>query len=375
MRAGPAGDPGRADRKVAAASCWSRRSTSTRSGSSWGCSPSRRWSRRSASPCCSARPGSSHSGTRSSSRSAPTATRASPPTAARPPAANAGLGLPPLLAAVLAVAAGRRRRAGVQPDRRAAARHLPRASPRSAWSSSASTCCQRGVGHRRRQRPQRARVRRRLASPSRRCPARRCSCSGSRSGARRSSGTSASRDRGAAYLCYRTWSGAGPAGPARAMRDHEVAAGIMGVHVARYKAYAFLVSSMYAGLGGVLLALAFGRIVPETFGVALSIEYLAMVVIGGLGSAGGRARRRRLRVLPARGPRAVRRPSFPGRRRRRGSEGITPAVAAKFAYGAADRPDHPHRTRRPRGDPAAACAGRVRAFIPEVRTPPPSRPL
>ena len=38
----------------------------------------------------------------------------------------------------------------------------------------------------------------------------------------------------------------------------------MGVDVVRYKAAAFTVSSMYAGLGGVLLALAFGRIVPES---------------------------------------------------------------------------------------------------------------
>ena len=44
---------------------------------------------------------------------------------------------------------------------------------------------------------------------------------------------------------------------------------------------------MYAGLAGVLLALAFGRIVPESFGFLLSIEFLAMIVIGGLGSVGG----------------------------------------------------------------------------------------
>ena len=49
---------------------------------------------------------------------------------------------------------------------------------------------------------------------------------------------------------------------------------------------------MYAGLAGVLLALAFGRIVPDTFGFVLSIDFLAMIVIGGLGSVGGRRRRR-----------------------------------------------------------------------------------
>ena len=57
----------------------------------------------------------------------------------------------------------------------------------------------------------------------------------------------------------------------------------------RYKAAAFTVSSMYAGLGGVLMALAFGRIVPESFGFLLSVDFLVMIVIGGAGSIGGAA--------------------------------------------------------------------------------------
>jgi branched-chain amino acid transport system permease protein len=40
-------------------------------------------------------------------------------------------------------------------------------------------------------------------------------------------------------------------------------------------------------LGGVFLALAFGRIVPESFGFLVSIDFLVMIVIGGLGSIGG----------------------------------------------------------------------------------------
>jgi branched-chain amino acid transport system permease protein len=80
--------------------------------------------------------------------------------------------------------------------------------------------------------------------------------------------------------------------PGRALatvRDSEVAAAVMGVDVVRYKAAAFTVSSMYAGLGGVLLALAFGRIVPESFGFLLSVDLLVMIVIGGVGSVGGAA--------------------------------------------------------------------------------------
>lgn len=72
-----------------------------------------------------------------------------------------------------------------------------------------------------------------------------------------------------------------------AVRDSETAAGVMGVGVARYKAAAFVVSSMYAGLGGVLMAVAFSRIVPESFGLAMSIDFLVMIVIGGIGSIGG----------------------------------------------------------------------------------------
>jgi branched-chain amino acid transport system permease protein len=73
------------------------------------------------------------------------------------------------------------------------------------------------------------------------------------------------------------------------LRDSEVAAAVMGVDVVRYKAAAFTVSSMYAGLGGVLYALAFGRIVPDSFGFLLSVDFLVMIVIGGAGSVGGAA--------------------------------------------------------------------------------------
>ena len=61
----------------------------------------------------------------------------------------------------------------------------------------------------------------------------------------------------------------------------------MGVPVARYRAAVFVLSSMYAGLAGVLLALVFQRTVPDYFGMTLSLEYLAMIVIGGLGSVAG----------------------------------------------------------------------------------------
>lgn len=71
------------------------------------------------------------------------------------------------------------------------------------------------------------------------------------------------------------------------VRDSEVAAAVMGVNVRRYKTGAFVLSSMYAGLAGVIFALTFSRIVPDTFSFDLSVQFVAMIVIGGLGSVGG----------------------------------------------------------------------------------------
>ncbi|WP_203337522.1 branched-chain amino acid ABC transporter permease [Nocardioides limicola] len=73
----------------------------------------------------------------------------------------------------------------------------------------------------------------------------------------------------------------------RLMRDSAAAAGSMGVEVRRYQASAFVCSSMFAGVAGVLTALAFQYIVPQYFTLLLSVTFLAMVVIGGLGSVGG----------------------------------------------------------------------------------------
>jgi branched-chain amino acid transport system permease protein len=61
----------------------------------------------------------------------------------------------------------------------------------------------------------------------------------------------------------------------------------MGIAVARHKASAFVVSSGYAGLAGALLALAYGRLSPDLFSLTLSVDFLVMIVLGGLGSVGG----------------------------------------------------------------------------------------
>ena len=91
----------------------------------------------------------------------------------------------------------------------------------------------------------------------------------------------------AAYLFARNLLRSRPGRALQTLRDSEVAAAVMGVNVQGYKARVFLVSSMYAGLAGVMYALSIGSIAPESFGLEMSILYLAMIVLGGLGSVNG----------------------------------------------------------------------------------------
>jgi branched-chain amino acid transport system permease protein len=91
----------------------------------------------------------------------------------------------------------------------------------------------------------------------------------------------------AAYLFARNLLRSRPGRALQTLRDSEVAASVMGVNVQGYKARIFLVSSMYGGLAGVMYALSIGSIAPESFGLEVSILYLAMIVLGGLGSVNG----------------------------------------------------------------------------------------
>ncbi len=72
-----------------------------------------------------------------------------------------------------------------------------------------------------------------------------------------------------------------------AIRDRDLAAEIMGISLFRYKLTAFAISSFYAGIAGALWV-SFMRIVtPDHFPFHLSIQYLAMVIVGGMGSVLG----------------------------------------------------------------------------------------
>lgn len=72
-----------------------------------------------------------------------------------------------------------------------------------------------------------------------------------------------------------------------AIRDKDLAAEIVGIPVFRYKLYSFAISSFYAGVAGALLALYLTFASPESFGLSITIQYIAMVIIGGLGTISG----------------------------------------------------------------------------------------
>jgi branched-chain amino acid transport system permease protein len=72
-----------------------------------------------------------------------------------------------------------------------------------------------------------------------------------------------------------------------AIRDRDIAAGVIGVNLARYKTIAFAISSFYAGCAGALLYTLIGFIEPGSFSLVLSVQYIAMVLIGGAGTISG----------------------------------------------------------------------------------------
>jgi len=73
----------------------------------------------------------------------------------------------------------------------------------------------------------------------------------------------------------------------RALHESEVAARTIGVDVARWKLRAFVVASVLAALAGALQALMNGFVTPDAAGFLHSVEFVTMVVLGGLGSVLG----------------------------------------------------------------------------------------
>ncbi len=72
-----------------------------------------------------------------------------------------------------------------------------------------------------------------------------------------------------------------------ALRDSEVGAQQMGVHIPLYKMTAFGLCALYAGTGGALYIFTQGYLGPATFDILISLTMLVMIVLGGLASIVG----------------------------------------------------------------------------------------
>jgi branched-chain amino acid transport system permease protein len=72
-----------------------------------------------------------------------------------------------------------------------------------------------------------------------------------------------------------------------AIRDSEISAQSMGIHLARYKTFAFAISAFITGLAGALFAHYVRFLAPDAFDVLLSVQFVTIVFVGGLGSLHG----------------------------------------------------------------------------------------
>lgn len=72
-----------------------------------------------------------------------------------------------------------------------------------------------------------------------------------------------------------------------AIRDNDRAAEGMGIPIFKYKLLSFAISSFYAGIAGALWTHYMASVTPEPFTLSMSVEYIAMIIIGGLGSIPG----------------------------------------------------------------------------------------
>ncbi|MFO1192027.1 MAG: branched-chain amino acid ABC transporter permease [Rhodoferax sp.] len=72
-----------------------------------------------------------------------------------------------------------------------------------------------------------------------------------------------------------------------AMRDHELAATAVGADVRVLRLKAFMLSSAIASMAGALYAYYLTNVTSEAFGIQFAIQFIAMIIIGGMGSLGG----------------------------------------------------------------------------------------
>jgi len=72
-----------------------------------------------------------------------------------------------------------------------------------------------------------------------------------------------------------------------AIRDNDLAAELMGINIFKYKLFAFIACSAYAGLAGSLFAAYYGYVSADQFTLSESVWYIGYLIVGGLGSITG----------------------------------------------------------------------------------------
>jgi branched-chain amino acid transport system permease protein len=92
---------------------------------------------------------------------------------------------------------------------------------------------------------------------------------------------------GAALLYVWNLSRSRPGRAMQAVREREIAAAVMGVDLARTKVSAFVISSFLAGVSGALYASYLSFATPDQWNVLLSVQYVAAIIVGGIGTVWG----------------------------------------------------------------------------------------
>lgn len=71
------------------------------------------------------------------------------------------------------------------------------------------------------------------------------------------------------------------------IRDSDIAAEICGIDLTRYKLLAFIIGCFYAGIAGAAYSISMGVITPDSFSIWLSVDYLVIIIVGGMGTIYG----------------------------------------------------------------------------------------
>ena len=71
------------------------------------------------------------------------------------------------------------------------------------------------------------------------------------------------------------------------MRERDVVAGALGINVQRFKLLAFMISATMTTIAGALFAYFRNFVSIDAFSLYLTVQYVAMIIIGGMGSIPG----------------------------------------------------------------------------------------